>query len=86
MTKAYVEAIKKAMEDEGVKSITFGDGLLVDNGDLINTKNRHPLNIMYLGLNALERYPNIFVKSYTYAHDARGNSRKVRSFRIKEIL
>ena len=86
MTKAYVEAIKKAMIDDNVKCITFGDGLLVDSGDLINTKNRHPLNIMYLGLNALERYPNIFIKSYTYAHDARCNPRKVRSFRIKEII
>jgi hypothetical protein len=83
MTKAYVEAIKKAMIADNVTSICFGDGLLVDYEGFLNTKNRHPLNIMYHGLNTLERYPSIFIKSYTYAHDARGNPRKVRSFRIK---
>lgn len=84
MSRKYAEAILADLKENNYHGVMYGDGILVDYGDLIKTKNNHPLNIVKLGLNILEKHSDLFVKGYTYAHDLKGNPRKVRSFRIKQ--
>lgn len=64
--------------------IMWGDGLLNDvaYGHVTGRMSKHPLDRMIMALNALERAPDLFQKSWTLAHDSNGRQRRVRSFRL----
>src|ERR1700689_2462651 len=79
------EHIAAELRVRGYRSVTWGDGVLVDAaGDHTRLTNNHPLNVMKAALTALERAPDLFRKTYIIAHDGRARRRAVRCFWLKE--
>ncbi|MED5549327.1 MAG: hypothetical protein VX529_08180 [Pseudomonadota bacterium] len=85
MASIVAEAVADGMRQDGVTSIGWGDGPLLDYaGHLVRPKVPHPLNRMRAIFAHLERSPSLFEKSYRRSMNARGADVVVRVFILKE--
>lgn len=69
------------MRTETLTSLSWGDGALVSIGKLCGLEG-HPLDVMRMVVSALAASKATFETCHIRAHDARGRSRIVRSFRL----
>lgn len=74
-----VDAIRKS----GVMTVVWGDGILTEICYDAGVEARHPLHAMQKVLAALSR-DDRFEAFHIRGHDARGRSRRVRAFKLKD--
>lgn len=76
--------IHKYFIEHDIEIVMWGDGCLVDaSRKHVKLKNMHPLNVMDAAINAMDRAPDLFEKSYVRGHDSQSRQRVVRSFKVK---
>ena len=75
------------MIENDLSHLMWGDGHLVNAAHdhvCFKTKPKHPLNVMDAACAAMDRAPDLFIKSHIRGMDSKGRPRVVRSFKLKQ--